>query len=117
MQIHLLWPIHLVVITSVHACVNVGKLNACIHLLHVCSFPHVNQRIACYRSIKVVSERLFLECCYRMPFEDSPQLQCYNKAMSTHRKVAGEFLHDVNAINAIKIAGRGYCKLLYMCIM
>ena len=33
------------------------------------------------------------------------QLHCYNKALSIHRKVAGEFLHDVNAINAIKIAG------------
>ena len=30
------------------------------------------------------------------------QLHCYNKALSIHRKVAGEFLHDVNAI---KIAG------------
>ena len=33
------------------------------------------------------------------------QLHCYNKALSVHRKVAGEFLHDVNAIDAIKIAG------------
>ena len=33
------------------------------------------------------------------------QLHCYNKALSIHRKVAGESLHDVNAINAIKIAG------------
>ena len=33
------------------------------------------------------------------------QLHCYNKALSVHRKVAGESLHDVNAINAIKIAG------------
>ena len=30
------------------------------------------------------------------------QLNCYNKAMSMNTKVAGEFLHDANAI---KIAG------------
>ena len=33
------------------------------------------------------------------------QLNCYKKTLSMHRKVAGEFLHVVNAINAIKIAG------------
>ena len=26
-------------------------------------------------------------------------VHCYNKALSMHRKVGGEFLHDVNAIN------------------
>ena len=33
------------------------------------------------------------------------QLHCYDNALSMHRKVSGKSLHDINAINAIKIAG------------
>ena len=47
----------------------------------------------------------FKTLTHRLQLLATVQLHCYNKALSMHRKVAGEFLHDVNAINAIKIAG------------
>ena len=44
MQIHDFVVIHL---SSQNICVTADNLNTCIHLLRVCSFSRVNQRIAC----------------------------------------------------------------------